>query len=354
MNMTAALLPESLRDALGQVIADQRREWRRERELLEAQSRETIAELRARIVELERKTDEAVSARLSTLKDGRDGAPGERGEQGERGERGFPGERGEQGIPGERGEPGERGPPGERGERGFPGERGEQGPPGRDGERGEPGERGADGLPGERGEPGMPGERGEPGMPGRDGERGDPGPAGERGPEGPPGKLGIVKEWSEGVHYEGDLVRLNGSTYQALRDTGKEPSHDDWACIAQRGQDGRGFRVRGTFNPEETYGHLDIVALNGGSFVSLKDDPGPCPGPGWQLLTSPGKRGEKGLPGDKGERGLPGPEGKPGPSVIAGSIKVGDLTLVLADSEGKTVTIDLYPLAEAIRETVAR
>jgi hypothetical protein len=37
--ITTAVLPDALRDALGQVISDQRREWRRERELIEAQSR---------------------------------------------------------------------------------------------------------------------------------------------------------------------------------------------------------------------------------------------------------------------------------------------------------------------------
>ena len=50
---------------------------------------------------------------------------------------------------------------------------------------------------------------------------------------------------------------------------------------------------------------LDIVALNGGSFIAKKDNPGPCPGAGWQLIASQGKRG------DKGERGLQGIPGVP-------------------------------------------
>jgi len=49
-----------------------------------------------------------------------------------------------------------------------------------------------------------------------------------------------------------------------------------------------------------------VVALNGGSFVALKDAPGPCPGSGWQLLASQGKRG---VAGEKGERG---PKADPG------------------------------------------
>jgi hypothetical protein len=38
----------------------------------------------------------------------------------------------------------------------------------------------------------------------------------------------------------------------------------------------------------------DAAALNGGSFVALRDHPGPCPGPGWQLLAASGKRGVAG------------------------------------------------------------
>ena len=38
----------------------------------------------------------------------------------------------------------------------------------------------------------------------------------------------------------------------------------------------------------------DVVALNGGSFIARKDVPGPCPGPGWQLIASQGRRGAAG------------------------------------------------------------
>jgi hypothetical protein len=53
------------------------------------------------------------------------------------------------------------------------------------------------------------------------------------------------------------------------------------------------LEVRGLFSDKETYKALDIVALNGGSFVARRDDPGPCPGAGWQLIASQGKRGDK-------------------------------------------------------------
>ena len=68
--------------------------------------------------------------------------------------------------------------------------------------------------------------------------------------------------------------------------------------------------MRGTFKAGESYRAFDVVALNGGSFIAKKDNPGPCPGAGWQLIASQGKRG------DKGERGLQGPSGVP--VVIAG------------------------------------
>ena len=142
------------------------------------------------------------------------------------------------------------------------------------------------------------------------GAMGPPGPPGPRGEQGPPGKLPLVKLWMpETVYYEGDIVAYDGGTFQAKRDTGQPPSHADWMCLATAGRDGKSITVRGTFDQSASYRRLDVVARNGGSFVALKHAPGPCPGPGWQLLASQGKRGAA---GEKGERGLPGPRGDPG------------------------------------------
>lgn len=142
-----------------------------------------------------------------------------------------------------------------------------------------------------------------------DGARGVPGPRGEPGP---PGKLERVHGYVEdAVHYRGNIVTYLGSTYQARCDTAREPPHEDWVCVAHAGvdgkdgRDGRSLNVRGTFKAGESYRALDIVALNGGSFIAKKDNPGPCPGAGWQLIASQGKRG------DKGERGLQGISGVP-------------------------------------------
>jgi hypothetical protein len=315
--ITTAVLPDALRDALGQVISDQRREWRRERELIEAQSRETISQLRADIVELRTALREEVGARLAAVRDGIDGKDGAEGPPGPPGLPGDAGQQGERGEAGPQGEPGLDGPPGPKGDAGETGASGERG------EMGTAGERGADGAPGERGMDGAPGER---------------------GPEGPPGKLPVIRAWAEGVHYEGDVVAYRGGTYQALHDTGKSPdAESDWLCIATPGRNGRSPDIRGTYNAEEEYRHLDIVALNGGSFVALKNDPGQCPGDGWQLLASAGKRGKDGVPGIRGERGLPG---EPGASQVGWKVdaRAYAITPVMSDgSEGAPLVLrDLF------------
>ena len=144
---------------------------------------------------------------------------------------------------------------------------------------------------------------------------GPPGPSGPRGEQGPPGKLRVAKAWvPETVFYEGDVVTFDGGTFQARRDTGQAPSHSDWICLARGGRDGQSVKVRGTFNEAAEYHRNDVVACNGGSFIALKDAPGPCPGSGWQLVASPGKRGVAGLKGERGERGAKGDKGDPGPS----------------------------------------
>ncbi|MFZ4605160.1 MAG: hypothetical protein ACOYM5_02780 [Caulobacter sp.] len=193
---------------------------------------------------------------------------------------------------------------------------------------------------------GPEGQRGPEGPAGRDGRDGVDGRDGERGLEGAAGKLGVARAWSDGVHYEGDVVVHAGATWQALRDSGREPSEPDWICLAARGGDGRDaaeFEIRGTWSDAETYSRLNVVALNGASFVARRDDPGPCPGDGWQLMSAQGKRGAPGergvsVKGDRGDAGQP--------VVAAGVDDAGMITLVNGD--GSTVSCDLYPVLSKV------
>lgn len=178
------------------------------------------------------------------------------------------------------------------------------------------------------------------GKDGSDGRDGIDGRDGADGKDGAPGKLPPVREWSDRVYYEGVVVAHSGSTYQAVRDTAKEPPHADWICIAKAGgdgRDGRSFTIRGTWSETGLYQALDVVALGGASFAARQDDPGPCPGAGWQLIAAQGKRGN---PGEKGREGLRG--------VASAQISRMDVSdeglLTITNDDGSQIECDLYPV----------
>ena len=357
----AEILLDGWRQALAEALERQQhewqREWQRERELIQAQASAIIARLEAEVMKLRSEATQHINEQLSLERlsrlvkdgiDGKDGLPGdqgpagpagERGDQGLAGERGEPGERGETGAAGERGLQGERGGQGERGEAGEAGqrgERGEQGLPGEQGsqgERGETGERGEHGEKGEKGEAGPQGEKGLAGEPGIAGDQGVPGERGEKGEQGErgedgatgkdgaPGQIASVEAFVEGaVHYEGVVVLHMGSTYQARCDTARTPPHEDWALIAAKGRDAAMPKIMGTYREAESYSFLNIVALNGSSFIARTDDPGPCPGDAWQLIASAGRPGKQGPKGERGEAGLRGERGLPAPTILGWKI----------------------------------
>jgi len=158
---------------------------------------------------------------------------------------------------------------------------------------------------------------------------------------GPPGRLPIVKAWVDVVHYEGDVVTHEGATWQALKDTGRAPGGDDWACLAGRGaqgEPGRSMVHRGTYSADGEYMALDVVAMNGSSFVAKIDDPGACPGDGWQLVASRGGKGDA----------VKGAKGDPGPAPVAINLSDdGVLTLTMAD--GAELAADFYPILRALK-----
>jgi hypothetical protein len=162
---------------------------------------------------------------------------------------------------------------------------------------------------------------------------------GEKGDAGPVGSLPALIGWEDRVHYQGDVVSFEGALYQAERDTGRAPPHEDWACIVRAGRDGMSFTVRGTWSEAEEYRALDVVALNGASFAARRDNPGACPGDGWQLIAGQGKQGK---PGDRGPSGA-GLRGEPGPALVAAHINEDGL-LRLTNGDGSVVDCDLYPV----------
>lgn len=184
---------------------------------------------------------------------------------------------------------------------------------------------------------------GAPGKDGRDGRDGEPGPQGERGPEGPEAKFPFAREWIDRIHYDGELATLGGATYQARRATGRPPPGEDWICLAEAGAAARSFNVRGTWSEAETYHALDVVALNGASFAARRDDPGACPGEGWQLIAAQGKQGK---PGERG-RGERGERGPPGPAPIDLKVDAEGL-ITLTNADGSTLSCDLYPLLQKL------
>ena len=191
--------------------------------------------------------------------------------------------------------------------------------PGTPGDKGDIGLTGPIGIPGEPGAPGVRGEKGDRGEPGLS-IKGEIGPRGEQGAKGAPGERGtdgmlpLVRAWQSGVNYKHNVVVHDGGTFQALKDTAEVPgAGSDWACLARAGRDGAGPQVRGLFDEKTAdYRALDIVVLNGGSFIAKRDNPGKCPGDGWQMIAKQGKQGDKGEPGVKGDRGAVGVRGEKG------------------------------------------
>lgn len=345
--------------AVAREIGGMRRETGRERELRDAEFRARLAELDARIASVAA-IEQRVADRLASLKDGVNGADG------------APGLHGVNGVDGK------DGAPGADGQNGIDGRNGIDGKDGRDGIDGAPGEAGKDGTDGRDGVDGKDGLDGKDGRDGRDvdditlvqdgaalelafqvgdvrtvfeielpagpaGSNGSDGRDGEPGERGPEGYLKAAEPWCPGVHYDGEVRTHAGATWQALKDTAEEPGSEDWTCLAARGADGRdgaSFNPRRLWVADDDYFRLDVVALNGGAFVALKDNPGPCPGEGWMLISQPGKRGERGEKGDRGDRGERGPAGE---TVVAMSVDDQGM-LTLTNGDGSRVQCDLYPI----------
>lgn len=323
---TIKAFTDAAADAVAREIARLRTAAASERELREAEHRARMAELETRLLsaaDIERRLAE----RLAALKDG---DPGQDGVDGADGKDGAPGSDGRDGVDGK------------------------DGVDGADGKDGKDGTNGRDGLDVADIDVTQNGTLLELAFTVGDtrsffeielpqGPAGPDGKDGERGERGADGRLPSVTAWAAGVQYEGAVRSHEGSTWQAACDTANEPPHEDWVCIAGRGLDGKdgaSLNPRRLWAPADEYKRLDVVALNGGSFVALKDDPGECPGSGWMLLTQQGKRGERGEKGERGDRGERGLAAEP---VVAMTIDEQGM-LTLTNGDGTKVNCDLYPV----------
>jgi hypothetical protein len=123
-----------------------------------------------------------------------------------------------------------------------------------------------------------------------------------------PRPLPPMRQWVPGeATLAGEIVAHQGAAWSARRNTGAEPKDGpDWVCASapgQAGENGRDFRLRGIWSPAKTYRELDVVSHNGGAWAARRDEPGVCPGEGWQCFSMPGKRGPAGETGARGEKG---------------------------------------------------
>lgn len=150
--------------------------------------------------------------------------------------------------------------------------------------------------------------------------------AGLIGPAGPPGERGERGESGEGTVGPAGEQGVPGPA-------------------GERGADGRALAFRGHWKAAEAYEALDVVMLDGSSFVAVSDAPGACPGEDWRLLSPRGKAGPPGPAGPIGERGYPGP---PGP--LPQALVVDDEgMLTLRYSDGSRLECDLYPVLAKLR-----
>jgi hypothetical protein len=107
---------------------------------------------------------------------------------------------------------------------------------------------------------------------------------------------------------------------------------------------GRAMRVRGTYSDAAEYKQFDVVAVNGSSFVALEDGPGDCPGTGWQLLASAGRRGARGFTGPRGERGERGEPALAESGFLALHLDREAYSVLLSTQDGRIHTLNLRPL----------
>jgi hypothetical protein len=122
-----------------------------------------------------------------------------------------------------------------------------------------------------------------------------------------------------------------------------------------------GLRLRGAYRSDQDYDRLDVVTLDGSSYIARQGSPGRCPGEGWRILASAGATGPQGIRGPKGEPGPRGLTGEAGPKGAPGAVIVGwspdyasfTATPIMSDgSEGPA--LDLRPFFQKFLDETSR
>jgi hypothetical protein len=114
-------------------------------------------------------------------------------------------------------------------------------------------------------------------------------------------------------------------------------------CIADQAA---ARHVRGTYASTGKYGLGDVVALNGGSFIARKDNPGVCPGGDWQLVA---RQGARGIAGERG------PAGKDAPRISGWKVDAENFTATPILSDGSFAPpLELRSLFEKYNEETTR
>ena len=117
------------------------------------------------------------------------------------------------------------------------------------------------------------------------------------------------------------------------------------------GRDGLTPNTRGAFDVYKKYAQLDVVEYEDASYIARRNNPGICPGDGWQLVSRSGRRGpagERGLQGRKGERGA---RGEDAPTIASWTLDRKNYRAVPTMSNGtQGATLELRGLFEQFVE----
>ena len=124
------------------------------------------------------------------------------------------------------------------------------------------------------------------------GDKGDVGEKGEQGEKGQEGETGIgynSKAWTKKIHRQDQIVQhFIGQQFKALKDTDKEPPHEDWERIGTNG-----FRWTGVKSDKTEYKDGDLFIDSGTTFLVVNGKA--------KMFAQRGRDGKDGAPAKDGK-----------------------------------------------------